>query len=95
MKPYGCGFKQNGQSVPHEQEVACYIHEGDEEPLYLSNHPLSDLEPNTDYYVSVLSSDVHPEPGIDSGQGFRTSTEVLTMDADAPRPSSWGIWIGN
>ena len=84
-------LKQNGQSVPHEQEVACYIHEGDEEfhCTYLIT-PLSDLEPNTDYFVSVLSSEVHPEPGIDSGQGFRTSTEVLTMDADAPETEFLG-----
>ena len=84
-------LKQNGQSVPHEQEVACYIHEGDEEfhCTYLIT-PLSDLEPNTDYYVSVLSSDVHPEPGIDSGQGFRTSTDVLTMDAEAPETEFLG-----
>ena len=46
--------------------------------------PLDDLEPNTDYYVSVLNSDLHPEPGMDSGQGFRTGTDVLTMEADPP-----------
>ena len=78
-------LKDNGQSVPHEQEITCYIHEGDEEYhcTYLIT-PFEDLEPNTDYYVSVINSDVHPEPGMDSGQGFRTGTGVLTMDSEAP-----------
>jgi hypothetical protein len=78
-------LKMNGQSIPHDQEVTCYIHEGDEEYhcTYLVL-PYEDLEPNTDYYVSVLTTDIHAEPGIDSGAMFRTSTEKLTMSAQAP-----------
>ena len=42
-------LKNNGQSVPHEQEVTCYIHEGDEEYhcTYLIT-PLQDLDEAVD-----------------------------------------------
>lgn len=78
-------LKKDGQSVPHQQEVSCYIHEGDEEfhCTYLIN-PLNDLSANEDYYISVLTSDIHPSPGSDSGQWFRTGTQQLTMDDVAP-----------
>lgn len=78
-------LKKDGQSVPHTQDITCYIHEGDEEfhCTYLIE-PLEDLEPNTDYYVSVLNTEIHPDPGMDSGGWFRTSSSRLTMDAVAP-----------
>jgi hypothetical protein len=75
----------NGESVQAEQEITCYIHEGDEEYhcTYLLN-PLEELQPDTYYYVSVISSEVHPEPGMDSGSWFKTSTNRLSMPNTAP-----------
>ena len=78
-------LKRDGQSVPHDQDVTCYIHEGDEEfhCTYLIE-PLEDLDSDTDYYISVLASEIHPNDGMDSGQWFRTDSNRLTMDASAP-----------
>lgn len=73
------------QPVPHEQEVTCYIHEGEEEfhCTYLL-FPLENLQPNTEYVVSVTSIDPHPVPGERFDSVFRTGNNILTMNEGPP-----------